>query len=55
MRVYVITLTRGDGYERLCVHMPAIWEKAVTDGGSLFCYGDEENARIYVVHLMTAN
>ena len=24
-------------------------------GGSLFCYGDEENARIYAVHLTTAN
>ena len=36
MRAEVITLTRGDGYERLCVHMPVIWEKAVTDGGSLF-------------------
>ena len=36
MRAEVITLTRGDGYERLCVHMPAIWKKAVTVGGSLF-------------------
>ena len=24
-------------------------------GGSFFCYGDEENARIYAVHLTTAN
>ena len=35
--------------------MPAIWKKAVTVWWQLFCYGDEENARIYAVHLTTAN
>ena len=29
--------------------------KAHTFGYVLFCYGDEENARIYAVHLTTAN
>ena len=44
--------------------MPVIWEKAVTDGGSLFWSTlgwngqnvvEWENSRIYAVHLMTAN
>ena len=30
-------------------------EKTYVFSHALFCYGDEENARIYAVHLTTAN
>ena len=30
-------------------------ESILSGGEYTFCYGDEENARIYAVHLTTAN